>query len=155
MDAVIEALVSKQTLTFKDIADIREKLFVAVHLNFVEGKPLTMQKASRLINGDGNFGISFGRLLVVGCVPVLRRLYFKQIKREIEAQIEKCRPYMNGGKFRLDGHVHYHMLPLVFDAMMEVIKEKKLEVSYIRFPKEELDVYRRAAGKVKDIKPNS
>ena len=136
-----------------DIADIREKLFVTVHLNFVEGKPLSGQKAGRLTDGDGNFNISFGKILLVGCVPVLRRFYFKQIRREIDAQIEKCRPYMNGGKFRLDGHVHYHMLPLVFDAMIDVIKEKKLEVSYIRFPREEIDVYRRAAGKVKDIKP--
>ncbi len=137
----------------KDIEDIKDKLFITVHLNFVEGKPLTGDKAGRLTGPDGNFNIGFGKLLLVGFVPVLRKLYYKQIKREVEAQLLKCRPYMNGGKFRIDGHVHYHMLPLVFDAVMEVIKENKLEVSYIRFPREELGVYKKAAGKVRDIKP--
>ncbi len=135
------------------IENIRGKLFVAVHVNLVEGRPITGIRASRLINEDGNFDIGFGKLLLVGFVPILRKLYYKQIKREVEAQIMKCAPYMNGGKFRIDGHVHYHMLPLVFDAIMQVVREKNLDVSYIRFPKEELSIYRKTAGKVKDIKP--
>ena len=135
-----------------EIESFRKKLAVTVHLNFVEGKPLTGSKASRLIDRDGNFNIGFGKLLIVGYVPVLRLFYRKQIRREIEAQLLKCEPYMNDGKFRLDGHVHYHMLPVVFDAMMDVVKDNNLQVSYIRFPREELDIYRRAAGKVKGIK---
>lgn len=133
------------------IEDIRSKLFVTVHLNLVEGEPLTGGKAGHLIGKDGNFHIGFGKLLFVGFVPVLRRIYYKQIRNEVEAQILACEPYMNG-KYRLDGHVHYHMLPLVFDAMMDVIKRHDLQVSYIRFPREELEIYRRGAGKIKDIK---
>ncbi len=136
-----------------DIADIRKKMAVTVHLNFVEGKPLTGAKASRLINGDGNFSIGFGKLLLVGYVPVLRYFYRKQVKREVEAQLLKCQPYMNDDKFRIDGHLHFHMLPIVFDAVMQVVKENNLQVSYIRFPREELEIYRRASGKVKGIKP--
>ena len=135
------------------IKDIRHKLFVTVHLNFVEGKPLTGDKARRLTGKDGNFGISFGKLLFIGFVPVLRRFYYKEIRREVEAQLLACEPYMNDGKFRIDGHVHYHMLPLVFDAVMDVVKKSDLQVSYIRFPREELDVYRRASGKLKGLKP--
>lgn len=134
------------------IDDIREKMFVTVHLNFVEGAPLTGGKAGHLMGKDGNFDIGFGKLLFVGFVPVLRRIYYRQIRREVDAQLMACKPYMNG-KFRIDGHVHYHMLPLVFDAMMDVIAERKLEVSYIRFPREEMAIYRRRAGKIKDIKP--
>ena len=137
----------------EEIKDIRHKLFVTVHLNFVEGRPLTGEKASRLTGKDGNFNIGFGKLLLVGFVPVLRRLYYKQIRREVEAQLLKCKPYMNDGVYRIDGHVHFHMLPLIFDALMEVISKNNLKVSYIRFPKEELDIYRRAQGKLKDIKP--
>ena len=59
---------------------------------------------------------------------------------------------MNDGKFRLDGHVHYHMLPLVFDAIMDVVKEHNLEVSYIRFPREDLGLYRKVSGKIKGVK---
>jgi predicted glycoside hydrolase/deacetylase ChbG (UPF0249 family) len=135
------------------IEDIRKSLSVTVHLNFVEGKPLTGGKASRLTDKEGNFSIGFGKLLLVGFVPVLRRFYYKAIRREVEAQLLACKPYMNDGKYRIDGHVHYHMLPLVFDAVMDVISKNNLQVSYIRFPKEELDVYRRASGKLKGLKP--
>ena len=135
------------------IADIRKNLAVTVHLNFVEGKPLTGDKAGRLTDKDGNFNIGFGKLLLVGFVPVLRRVYYKAIRREVEAQLLACKPYMNDGKFRIDGHVHYHMLPLIFDAVMDVVKKNNLQVSYIRFPREELDVYRRASGKLKGLKP--
>lgn len=137
----------------EDIADIRQKLFVTVHLNFVEGRPLTGDKAGRLTDRNGNFSIGFFKLFCLGYVPVIRRFYYKQIRREVEAQLLNCQPYMNDGKFRIDGHVHYHMLPLVFDAVMDVIKKNDLQVSYIRFPREELDVYRRASGKLKGLKP--
>ena len=135
------------------IEDIRSRLFVTVHLNFVEGQPLSGDKAKRLTNADGSFDIGFGKLLLLGFVPVLRRIYYKTLKREITAQLLACEPYMNGGRFRIDGHVHYHMLPLVFDALMDVIKSNELQVSYIRFPREELEVYKRASGKIKGIKP--
>jgi len=135
----------------EQIKDIQKELFVTVHLNFVEGKPLTGSKASRLINSDGNFNIGFIKLLVISYLPVLRLLYKKQIKKEVEAQIEACRPYMNDGIFRIDGHVHYHMLPVIFDSVMEVIKEKNLKVSYIRFPKEEISIYQKAASKLNGI----
>ncbi len=136
----------------EEIKDIRKKLFVTVHLNLVEGQPLTGKKARRLTDGDGNFHVGFAKLLLVGFVPVLRRLYYRQIKRELEAQILLCGEFMNDGVYRLDGHVHYHMLPLVFDAMMDVVKTHGLKVSYIRFPKEDLDVYRRASGKLTGVK---
>ena len=136
----------------EEIKDFKKKLAITVHLNLVEGQPLTGDRASRLIDNDGNFNIGFAKLLFVGFVPVLRRLYYRQIRREMEAQILSCREYMNDGKFRLDGHVHYHMLPLVFDAMMDVVKEHNLEVSYIRFPREDLGLYRKVSGKIKGVK---
>ena len=136
----------------EEIKDFKKKLAITVHLNLVEGQPLTGAKASRLIDKDGNFNIGFGKLLFVGFVPVLRRIYYRQIRREMEAQILACREYMNDGKFRLDGHVHYHMLPLVFDAIMDVVREHDLEVSYIRFPREDLNLYRKVSGKIKGIK---
>jgi predicted glycoside hydrolase/deacetylase ChbG (UPF0249 family) len=135
-----------------EIKDFKKKLAITVHLNLVEGQPLTGAKASKLIDGDGNFNIGFVKLLLVGFVPVLRRIYYRQLRREMEAQILACREYMNDGKFRLDGHVHYHMIPLVFDAIMDVVKEHNLEVSYIRFPREDLGLYRKVSGKIKGVK---
>lgn len=135
-----------------EIKDFRKKLFVTVHLNFVEGRPLTGDKAKRLTDKNGNFNIGFGKLLILGFVPVIRRFYYKAIRREVEAQLTACEQYMNDGRFRIDGHVHYHMLPLIFDAIMDVIKKNNLQVSYIRFPREDLDIYRRSAGKISGIK---
>ncbi len=133
------------------IADIRSKLFVTVHLNLVEGKPLTGSEASKLIDEKGNFNIGFIKLLVMSYIPVARVQYRKQLYKELSAQIKACAPYMNDGIYRLDGHVHYHMIPLVFDAMMDVVRDNNLKVSYIRFPSEELEIYRKSAGKIKGI----
>ena len=135
------------------IKDVRQNLAVAVHLNFVEGKPLTGKKARKLTDREGNFNIGFGKLLIVGCIPIVRVLYSRQIRKEIRAQLEACAPYMNDGVYRIDGHVHYHMLPIVFDSLMEEIKRAGVRVSYIRFPSEDLRIYRRASGKLTGVKP--
>ena len=42
---------------------------------------------------------------------------------------------------RIDSHSHYHMLPVVFDALMDVIQEENLSVSYIRIPEEYVKIY--------------
>ncbi|MBR4669577.1 MAG: ChbG/HpnK family deacetylase [Butyrivibrio sp.] len=136
-----------------EIKDIKDKLFITVHLNFVEGKPLTGSNADRLTNDAGNFDIGFLKLLIISYIPVLRLFYKKQLATEIKAQLKACEPYMNNGEFRIDGHVHYHMIPVVFDALMDILKAEDYKVTYIRFPKEELGIYSKAFGKVKDIKP--
>ena len=135
-----------------EIADIRGKLLVTVHLNIVEGKPLMDDKVPRLIDKLGNFNDSFVKLFFISYIPVLRLFYRRELKKEIAAQIKACEPYMNGDSFRIDGHVHYHMIPVVFDALMDVIKEKELKVSYIRFPREEISVYQKAKKNIKDVK---
>jgi len=65
-----------------------------------------------------------------------------QIKTAQNA-IEKCwdiakksgiKTFQNG--IRLDSHIHTHLIPVVWEAMIEVIEEEKLNVEYIRNPKE-------------------
>ncbi len=136
-----------------EIKDIKDKLLVTVHLNFVEGKPLIGSKAARLTNEAGNFDIGFLKLLVISYIPVLRLFYQKELEAEIRQQLAVCEKYMNNKEFRIDGHVHYHMIPVVFDALMNVLRSENYKVSYIRFPREEIGVYIKAFGKVKDIKP--
>ena len=136
----------------EEISDIKEKLFVTVHLNFVEGKPIIGNRADMLTNDKGNFDCGFIKLLAVSYIPFLRRAYYRQIRREIEAQLRACEGYMNGGKFRIDGHVHYHMIPVIFDALMDIIRSNDFKVSYIRFPYEEIPVYARNLFKLKGLK---
>jgi len=136
----------------EEISDIKKDLFVTVHLNFVEGKPISGNRADMLTNDKGNFDCGFIKLLAVSYIPFLRKAYFRQIRREIETQLLACEEYMNGGRFRIDGHVHYHMIPVIFDALVDVIKSNGFNVSYIRFPYEELSVYVGNLSKLKGIK---
>jgi hypothetical protein len=62
--------------------------------------------------------------------------------QELKAQILAVRKVLPAEvPLRLDGHAHYHMIPVVFDAMMDAIREEDLPVSYIRIPREYLRLY--------------
>ena len=120
------------------IRPIINELLIAVHLNFLQGSSLSSLKdVDLLTDKNGIFNISFGKLLLVSYTPA-RNEYKQQLKTEIRAQIAALQPFLteNGKRLRLDGHAHWHMIPVVFDALMEVIREDKLDVEYIRFPAE-------------------
>lgn len=113
---------------------------IAVHLNFMEGRSIcTPEEVDLLVDRRGIFNISFGKLLLVSALPDRQR-YREQLQKEISAQIHAVLPYLRDRQLRIDGHSHYHMLPVVFDALMDVIKEEKMSVSYIRIPKEYLKI---------------
>ena len=76
------------------------------------------------------------------------------LKKEILAQIQAVMQYLpEGTPLRLDGHAHYHMVPVMFDALMDVLKEEAWQISYIRMPREHLSLYLRHLGKLQDISP--
>ncbi len=119
-----------------------KKIYVTVHLNLVEGKALCKRESVSLLTDERQiFAPSFAKLLVVSYLPFVRKRYFAQIKDEITAQIKACEPYMNGENLRLDGHCHFHMLPVVFDAIVAAMEEQKLKVEFIRMPKEDIGMY--------------
>lgn len=116
-----------------------EEVAVSVHLNLIEGRSLS--GAPLLMDEAGNLSGSFGKLLLRSYLPGRNR-YRQQLKQELSAQIGEIRKYFpEGTPVRLDGHAHYHMIPVVFDAMMDVIREENLPVSYIRIPREYLRIY--------------
>lgn len=117
----------------------REKMAVTVHLSLWSGKSLSREPL--LTDEKGNLRCSFGKLLLQSYLPGRTELR-RQLKGELRAQIQAVAAYLEPGEpLRLDGHAHYHMLPVVFDALMDVIREDKLDVSYIRMPREELSLY--------------
>lgn len=127
---------------FSDLYPFLGDVAVTVHLNLIEGKSLSdPEGGSSLTDSGGLLNCSFGSLLLRSCLPgrgALRR----QLEEEIRAQIrvvQGCLP--EGIPLRLDGHAHYHMIPVVFDAMMDVIRKDSLNVSYIRIPREYLRLY--------------
>lgn len=124
---------------------------VTVHLNLIEGKSLS--HAPLLTDAEGRLNCSFGNLLVRSFLPG-RDSYRQQLKQELLAQIKAVQKYFpEGTPVRLDGHAHYHMLPVVFDAMMDAVREENLPVSYIRIPREYPMLYLRCLNKLRDFSP--
>ena len=141
------------------------------------------KKVSLLTNDENIFDISFSKLVIASCLPWMYTKYKLQLKEEIRAQIFALRPYVkcftsdnwtgssekaaeaeemsaDGGKekiggegLRLDGHGHYHMIPVVCDAMAEVIRENNLNVTFIRVPREEIGMYFRIRKNLVGFRP--
>lgn len=106
------------------------EISLALHLDLVEGRALSE-------TGARVFGLSYLSLLLLSYRPFQRKKYKGIIKSEIWKQIQRFMQY-DSGSLRIDSHMHTHMIPLVFDALVEVIQEKNLQVAYIRFPNERL-----------------
>lgn len=129
----------------------QKEMAMTVHLTFWEGRSLAKQPL--LTDEKGNLKGSFGKLLLSSYLPG-RKALRQQLAQEIRAQIEAVAAYLEPGQaLRLDGHAHYHMLPVVFDAMMDVIRKENLPVSYIRMPREAVSLYLRHVKELHDFAP--
>ena len=127
----------------KELPD--EGMQLTVHLNLMQGQCLApADEVPLLADAEGRFCVTFAQLLFAG-LSGKREAYKRQIKTEYRAQIRKLLPLFqrNGQKLRIDGHAHWHVVPVAFDALMEVIGEEGLPVTYIRLPDEPLHLYLR------------
>ena len=127
----------------KELPD--EGMQLTVHLNLMQGQCLApAEEVPLLADETGRFCVTFAQLLFAG-LSGKREAYKRQIKTEYRAQIRKLLPLFqrNGQKLRIDGHAHWHVVPVAFDALMEVIGEDGLPVTYIRLPDEPLHLYLR------------
>lgn len=117
---------------------------VTIHLNLIEGRSVCDPREVPLLTDErGVLRSGFGKLLLHSFLP-RRNVYREQLRKELRAQIQTVVPYLEAGApLRLDGHAHYHMVPVVFDALMDVIREDRLNVAYIRIPQEYPSVYLR------------
>lgn len=125
-------------------------LLLTVHLNLMQGHCLSQpEDVSLLVDSSGIFHIRFSQLLFS---PITGKYssYKSQLKKELSAQIDRLLPYLEQNRvpLRLDGHAHWHMIPVVFDALMEVIEEKHYPVTYIRIPAEPVGLYFRNLLKI-------
>ena len=127
----------------KELPD--EGMQLTVHLNLMQGQCLApAEEVPLLADETGRFCVTFAQLLFAG-LSGKREAYKRQIKTEYRAQIRKLLPLFQrtGQKLRIDGHAHWHVVPVAFDALMEVIGEEGLPVTYIRLPDEPLHLYLR------------
>lgn len=126
-------------MLYKEIPNLPYLPLMSVHINLVEGDSI-----SNGILQD----YSWGKLYVQSYL--FNKNTYEYLKKEIRSQVlkvdkavKKCIEIANQNsvsviqnKIRLDSHVHTHLIPIVWEALVEVIEEEKLEVEFIRNPKE-------------------
>ena len=131
----------KDSLKILDDADpAGNQIRRVLHLNFVEGRPLAgAENVSLLVDEEGYFDKSF--------IWFFRWNYKKrkgagqelirQLKLEIAAQLRAVTTENDYRITAVDSHQHYHMIPMIFDSLMEVLSDKEfkgLDIQYIRIP---------------------
>ena len=124
--------------------ECKKEVRLTVHLNLVEGSPLSpVEEVPDLVDADGNFDVSFMELMLNCVLPGPKKSLKEQIKKEFKLQIDNCLKYFPDGKgIRLDSHRHYHAIPIVFDALDELIREEGYDVISVRIPQERPEFYR-------------
>ena len=111
-----------------------------LHLNFVEGRPLAgADKVPDLVDDTGFFDKSFIQFFRWNYMKrgAGRQEIARQLKLEIAAQLRAVTAVHNYRISAIDSHQHYHMIPLVFDSLMEVLLEREFEhlgIHQIRVP---------------------
>ena len=114
------------------------RIKIGMHLNLVEGKALLPHGAIPLLTSeDGYFCNSFEKLFFLSLTPRKHQLR-REIKLELQQQISRIQKYYPGVPLALDSHQHFHMIPLVFDTVMEIIRENNIPVRYVRLSSEPL-----------------
>lgn len=130
---------------------------MSVHLDFVEGHSLAGAKEVPLLVKDRGtlMGLSWGGVFLLSYLPWRRWDAKKQLKKEIKAQIEAVQAAVQHAMdiakkhgipcaqkhIRIDSHQHAHMIPIVWEALTDVIAEEKYDIEYIRNPKEMMGVF--------------
>lgn len=115
---------------------------LTIHLNFMEGRSMAdCKEVTHLIHENGYFKIGWGNLFLWNYSPWMYRQIKAELKAEIKAQTQRFRKYFGQDygstiPLRFDGHQHTQMIPIVYHALIEVIKEEGYLVDYIRVTKE-------------------
>lgn len=110
---------------------------LAIHINLLEGRPVAKQEDVKLlVNSDGFFKFSFFKLLLFYYTSrkEVKEELCEQIGKELIAQFDKVSSVSPGGKIYVDSHQHFHMLPFVFKAVLNL--KDRFDIQYIRIPQE-------------------
>ena len=127
-------------MLYEQIPELPYLPLLSIHLNLPEGKGVT-----------DLLPISWGRLFISSYTPGRTKIKDK-LKQELKWQIdttqeaiEKCMDIARKSDvkciqkaIRIDSHIHTHPVPVVWQALIELIEEEKYDIEYIRNPKEPL-----------------
>lgn len=114
---------------------------ISLHLNLVEGKCMADASEVELIaHRNGNLKHTFGGLFKLNLL--YPKKLEKQVYTELKAQILFWKSLLpEGTPFCIDSHQHTHMIPAVFRALINVLKDEGINHDYIRIPVEPILPY--------------
>lgn len=118
-------------------------LALSVHFNLTEGSAVSHPvDIPHLVNPDGTFRHSAFSLLVASllALPKKRQALFREVRRELLAQIAVVSGGAGAAPLAVNGHQHVHMIPLVFRVIVDVHSEQPF--SRVRLPREVLYIPR-------------
>lgn len=120
-----------------EIINENPELDVGIHFTLTQGKSiLNSDQIKSLINPITN--CFYNNSLEFSKRYYLNKLSFSEIKNEFTAQYQKILD--QGVRIsHIDSHQHIHLLPKIFDTVIELAK--KLNVRYVRIPDEKIKGY--------------
>lgn len=118
------------------IAPSASTMRMVAHLNLIEGHSAAPAALVPLLTDEnGMLCCSFGYLLKANfSAPGRRRAFHAQLKTEIAAQLAVVSELTKSRHICVDSHQHFHMIPLVFHALCEVIDENHYILDSLRIP---------------------
>ncbi len=125
------------------------KPLISVHINLIDGLSLSKSTNPIMVNAMGNIDSSWGKYFLHSFIPGTTR---KELKTALTAEIAEQIKRVYGDlktmstsevPLRLDSHVHTHMIPIVFDALLDALLELHLlnKVEYVRVSREPLSPF--------------
>lgn len=135
---------------FNECADLLEpymdRIHVALHVNVVEGPCVADPKdIPLLVDDNGIFKLSFAQMLFMSWFSnkQIKHDLHTQLVCEVGAQLDRFLsrwPQMKS-RLRIDSHQHFHLIPTLFRAVLEVISDRKCTLEYMRIPAEPLSPF--------------
>ena len=120
-----------------DVKEFAENVSLGIHINLVEGRCVSApDEIPLLADKKGHFKHSFEGLLKIS-VSSHKKEFKKQVYTEIKNQIKRWQMIVGKSEnLKIDTHQHVHMIPVIFNALMDVIEDERLNVKYMRIPVE-------------------
>ena len=144
-------------LLYREIPKLPFLPLLSVHLDFVEGRSLAGKAAAPDLVKPGTdlMGLGWGGLFAASYLPHKRKMIRAQLVCEIKAQLAKAQTAIEtcigiaarhsipcGQKgLRIDSHQHAHMIPVVWEAVLEAVRGEGDALEYIRNSREVLGVF--------------
>lgn len=110
-----------------------------LHLNLVEGKPLSLDSSSVLVNSKtGEFRYGFlGLLIRYYTAPVILKQQIRdELRKETEAQLCRYKDLVGCDQVALDSHMHFHMLPFMLSIITDLRSD--FQIYSLRMSREKL-----------------